>query len=450
MITAEFIRNINMGSLVNFGGSVSNVTIDSRKVTAGSMFVALPGENVDGHKFVKSATVGGAVLSIVSKNWAKQTDVSDLPLWIVESPEKALQQLASTWRDQFDIPVLAITGTNGKTTIRIMCESILKHKYDLHSTSGNLNNHLGLPLTLLKLNESHTFSLLELGTNHFGEIAFLCELCKPTAGLITNIGYGHTEFFGNLKGVARAKEELFQSLSSNGISFINLNDPYIRQMSPKTMQVTYGMDIKNGDYSGTITEYDKNACATLEINNEISIKLKVPGQAMAQNALAAVAIGRTFSVPAHNIAGALESFHAVNQRFTVQQTDYCRIINDVYNANPNSTNAAIDTFSTMKVPGRRLFVFGDMFELGDLSEQCHRDIGRKIAQSPIDILYTYGPLSTFTVDEARKAGMRYIEHYDNKIDLISALKHIVQKSDTILVKGSRGNQLEEIIEGIQT
>jgi UDP-N-acetylmuramoyl-tripeptide--D-alanyl-D-alanine ligase len=137
MITAEFIRNINMGSLVNFDGSISNVTIDSRKVTAGSMFVALPGENVDGHEFVKSVTAGSAVLSIVSKNWVKQTDVSDLPLWIVESPEKALQQLAATWRDQFDIPVLAITGTNGKTTIRIMCESILKHKYDLHSTSGN-------------------------------------------------------------------------------------------------------------------------------------------------------------------------------------------------------------------------------------------------------------------------------------------------------------------------
>ena len=450
MISAEFIRNINMGSLVNFDGSISNVTIDSRKITVGSMFVALPGENVDGHKFVKSASAGGAVLSIVSKNWAIQTDVSDLPLWIVESPEKALQQLAATWRDQFDIPVLAITGTNGKTTIRIMCESILKYKYDLHSTSGNLNNHLGLPLTLLKLNEYHTFSLLELGTNHFGEIAFLCELCKPTAGLITNIGYGHTEFFRDLKGVARAKEELFQSLRSNGISFINLNDPNIRQMSPKTMQVTYGMDIKNGDYSGTITEYDKNACATFKINSEISIKLKVPGQAMAQNALAAVAVGRTFSVPVHNIVEALESFNAVNQRFTVQQNDYCHIIDDVYNANPNSTNAAIDTFSTMKAPGRRLFVFGDMFELGDLSEQCHRDIGRKIAQSPINILYTYGPLSTFTVDEAQKAGMKYAEHYDNKIDLISALKRIVQKSDTILVKGSRGNQLEEIIEGIQT
>ncbi|HCK99167.1 MAG TPA: UDP-N-acetylmuramoyl-tripeptide--D-alanyl-D-alanine ligase, partial [Candidatus Marinimicrobia bacterium] len=232
MITANFIRNIKMGSLINFDSNITNVTIDSRKSTSGSMFVALPGENIDGHEFIKSALAKGAALCVVSKNWAQQTDISGLPLWIVESPEKALQQLASNWRNQFNIPILAITGTNGKTTTRAMCEILLGKKYILHCTTENLNNHLGLPLTLLKLTQEHTFSLLELGSNHFGEIAFLSKLCKPNAGLITNIGFGHTEFFRDLQGVAREKEALFQALPDNGISFINLNDPLIVKMNP--------------------------------------------------------------------------------------------------------------------------------------------------------------------------------------------------------------------------
>jgi len=206
----------------------------------------------------------------------------------VDSPEKALQELSKKWRGQFYIPILAITGTNGKTTTRAMCSAILQKKYTLHTTSGNLNNHLGLPLTLLKMRSNHTFSVLELGTNHFGEIAFLCDLCQPTAGLITNIGYGHTEFFGSIEGVAKAKQELFNSLSETGTSFINLNDELISQMNPQTRKIRFGINVEDADYTGKVTNYDPNGCATLVVNNELQIKLKVPGYAMAQNALAAM------------------------------------------------------------------------------------------------------------------------------------------------------------------
>ncbi len=449
MITANFIRNIKMGSLINFDSNITNVTIDSRKSTSGSMFVALPGENIDGHEFIKSALAKGAALCVVSKNWAQQTDISGLPLWIVESPEKALQQLASNWRNQFNIPILAITGTNGKTTTRAMCEILLGKKYILHCTTENLNNHLGLPLTLLKLTQEHTFSLLELGSNHFGEIAFLSKLCKPNAGLITNIGFGHTEFFRDLQGVAREKEALFQALPDNGISFINLNDPLIVKMNPHTKLVSYGMNTPGADFQGQITGFDENVNVTLKINNEIKIRLKVPGNSMAQNALAAVAVGKTFGIPWTDIKETLESFEAVQQRFTIKQTKIGQIINDAYNANPNSTKAAIGIFSKMKLPGRRVFVFGDMFELGDLAESCHREIGRSIAAASIDIFFAYGTLSQFAVEEARQAGLKQVNHFLNKEDLISALKSTLKVTDTILFKGSRGNQLEKVIEGIQ-
>ncbi|HCL00737.1 MAG TPA: hypothetical protein DHW42_11615, partial [Candidatus Marinimicrobia bacterium] len=253
----------------------------------------------------------------------------------------------------------------------------------------------------------------------------------------------------DLQGVAREKEALFQALPDNGISFINLNDPLIVKMNPHTKLVSYGMNTPGADFQGQITGFDENVNVTLKINNEIKIRLKVPGNSMAQNALAAVAVGKTFGIPWTDIKETLESFEAVQQRFTIKQTKIGQIINDAYNANPNSTKAAIGIFSKMKLPGRRVFVFGDMFELGDLAESCHREIGRSIAAASIDIFFAYGTLSQFAVEEARQAGLKQVNHFLNKEDLISALKSTLKVTDTILFKGSRGNQLEKVIEGIQ-
>jgi len=219
-------------------------------------------------------------------------------------------------------------------------------------------------------------------------------------------------------------------------------------MNLQTRQIRFGINVKNADYNGKISDYDSNGCATLIINNELRIKLKVPGYAMARNALAAVAIGKTYTVDAHDIVNALESFDSVSQRFNVSQTRRCWIINDAYNANPDSTKAAIDTFSRMAVPGRRLFVFGDMFELGELSQVCHEEIGQIISNAPIDLLFTYGPLTEITHKTVCIAGKTKSRHFYHKIDLIAALKDEIRPDDTLLVKGSRGNKLEEIIEGI--
>lgn len=448
MITAEIIRQTGYGELVNFDSAANDVVIDSRRVSGNSIFVALRGEQTDGHHFVRQALADGAVLCIVTKKWAEQNPDQRLPLWITDSPETALQKLAQTWRNRFQIPVLAITGTNGKTTTRAMCAAILTKKFNLHTTTGNLNNQLGLPLTLLRIKPGHSFSLLELGTNHFGEIALLCEIAKPNAGLITNIGFGHTEFFKSKAGVAKAKRELFDALDADGAAFINLNDEYIRKMNPKCRQITYGMQVEAAAYSGIIDAFDDNGCATLTVNRDIRIKLNTPGKAMAHNALAAVAVGLHFGVEPDDIITALETFQPLQQRFNLIRAAGCRIINDAYNANPDSTRSAIETFTAMRLPGRRILVFGDMFELGSLSEACHQEIGKLIAESPIDRVYLYGPLTEITQAAIQAAGGPETRHFHTKSDLLMALQNEVKSDDTVLVKGSRGNQLEEIIEGL--
>ena len=449
LIDANFIRNLKSGTLVNFDTHLAGICIDSRKVEKGTLFVALKGDNVDGHLFVKDALNKGAVLCLVSEKWAKENNINSNPFWIVKSPEKTLQLMAAEWRNQFNLPILAITGTNGKTTTRAMIEAILKTKFNLHSTTGNLNNQLGLPLTLLKLNKNHNFSLIEMGTNHFGEIKFLCELAKPSAGLITNIGYGHIEFFDTLDGVSKAKEELFLSLPRNGISFVNMDDLFIREMTTPDNKVSYGINSTKADVYGKIISYTDECYPLLEINNKLQIQLKIPGEVTALNALAAISVGLHYKIPDFIIKETLENFTAVKQRFVTSNIGTCKIIDDTYNANPDSTIAALNTLSLMKVQGRRIFVFGDMLELGKSAEEAHAKVGKSAAELRIDIFYAFGPLSMVSIKEAKYKGMKNAYHFTNKIKLIKALKNEINSTDTLLVKGSRGTHMEEIIKGIK-
>ncbi len=449
LIDANFIRNLNSGTFVNFDTHLTGICIDSRKVEKGNLFIALRGNNDDGHLFVKDAQKKGAALCLVSEKWAKENNINSNPFWIVKSPEKTLQLMAAEWRNQFNLPILAITGTNGKTTTRAMIEAILKTKFNLHSTTGNLNNQLGLPLTLLKLNKNHNFSLIEMGTNHFGEIKFLCELAKPSAGLITNIGYGHIEFFDTLDGVSKAKEELFLSLPRNGISFVNMDDLFIREMTTPVNKVSYGFNSTKADIFGKIISYTEECYPLLEISNKLQIQLKIPGKVTALNALAAISVGLHYRIPDFIIRETLESLTAVKQRFVISNIGICKIIDDTYNANPDSTIAALNTLSLMKVQGRRIFVFGDMLELGKSAEEVHAKVGKSAAELGIDIFYAFGPLSIVSIKEAKYKGMKNAFHFTDKTELINALKYEVNSSDTLLVKGSRGTHMEEIIKGIK-
>ncbi|MFA4838192.1 MAG: UDP-N-acetylmuramoyl-tripeptide--D-alanyl-D-alanine ligase [Candidatus Neomarinimicrobiota bacterium] len=447
-INAEFIRALKYGQVTSLNGRVSGAAIDSRKAGVGTLFFALKGEKADGHAFVRESIDKGAALCVVSTEWADQNPTENLPLWIVDSPETALHKLATAWRNRFDIPVLGITGTNGKTTTRSMCSEILKRKFAVHSTAGNFNNQLGLPLTLLELNDRFEFSILEMGTNHFGEIAALCKIACPTAGLITNIGHGHVEYFGDLAGVQKAKAELFQSLPKTGVAFINSDDTLIREIPCSASQFTYGFESGRTDIRGKILTYNFDGYPEIEVNERIKIQMYIPGNTAAINALAACAVGIYFGVPEEEIVNALENYQPVDQRFKIIRHGGFSIINDTYNANPDSTIAALKTLLLMKTNGRRIFVFGNMLELGEFTETGHSIVGKTAADLKIDKFYATGEFTQSAITAARNAGLSDVTYFDTKSELLSDLKKSVSANDIVLVKGSRGSRMEEIIKGL--
>ena len=444
-IDKKFIQNMDVGELVNFDSYVQGFSIDSRKIKENMGFVALPGQSTDGHNYLDEAYQKGASLLIVSEAWYQDNQVSALPLLITSDPEEALQKIAKAYRKYFNHPVLCITGSNGKTTTLEMIKNILGNKYNVHSTIGNYNNQLGVPISVLSHKDEHTFSVLELGTNHFGEIEFLSKIAQPTAGLITNIGAGHVEFLKNKEGVARAKSELFTSLPKEGIAFVNSDDRYIARMPKPENIVSFGYK-NNPDYKGKVININNKARYKIEINKEHIIQLPVAGESFAKNALAAFAVGAYYQVPPEKIISSLEGFDAVHSRLKIIRKEYT-IIDDSYNANPDSTKAAINTLEDMNAEGKKIFVFGDMLELGDKSEEYHREIGEYAASKNISLIFTYGELSIYCSEAARKQGCQ-TSHFSSKDKLIKDLEDNIEKKDIILIKGSRGNHMEEIVKEI--
>ncbi len=450
-IKKEILTALDYGILINIPTEFDTAAvIDSRKLEPGMIFFALQGEHTDGHHYVLTSQEKNPAFCVVEQGWYDQNyaSVKDLSLWVVENSEKALQLLGHKIRQLSNIPLFALTGTNGKTSTRSMITAVLNQKYNVISTQGNLNNHLGLPLSLLRITENHDFAVMEMGTNHFGEIKFLCDIAEPNYGLITNIGRGHTEFLESPAGVAKAKEELFTSIPKDGVIFINDDDNFIPYMKlPAKHVVKYGIDSIIPDYKGDIKSVDTLGRGTLTVNNKVTINLNIPGVYQAFNALAAVTVGHYFGVSYDQIKTALENFQGVSNRLGLKKTTYT-IIDDTYNANPESTIGAIRTLHKIETTYTKYFILGDMLELGDKEEEYHREIGREIAQSNINHFYTFGKLTIYAHDEARKSGMLDSIHFDSKEKMINKLNAKLNPHDILLVKGSRGAKMEEIIEGI--
>lgn len=441
-IDKEFIQKLEIGRLINFDSYVEGFEIDSRRVKSQMGFVALRGEQTDGHNYIREAYKKGASLIVVSEKWWQQKQVKDLPLLITADPEQALQKISKAYRNSFEHPVLCITGSNGKTTTLKMIKEVLSNRYNVNSTIGNFNNQIGVPLSILAHRDKHNFSVLELGTNHFGEIEFLACIAQPTAGLITNIGIGHVEFLKDRAGVAKAKSELFSSLPKDGIAFVNCDDKYIKKMEKPQHQISYCFN-NNADYEANVINIDKNANYTIEINATHQISLSIAGESFAKNALAAFAVGSFYKIPVDKIIKTLENFTASSSRLKVINKEY-KIFDDTYNANPDSTKSALNTISKIKNSGKKIFVFGDMLELGENSEKYHRKIGMYALKKGIDILFTYGDLSEVSTKTARKKGLK-ASHFKSKKELAEALKKIIEEEDIILIKGSRGNRMEDIV-----
>lgn len=429
---------------------VAGVSTDSRKVLAGEVYFALRGERHNGHDFVKEVIQKGALAVVAEKAWwtANREKFNGAPIFVVDDTLKALQELSNAFRKKFSLPVLGLTGTNGKTTTKEMIAGVLSGLGSVCKTEGNLNNHIGVPLTLFKLREDQRAAVVEMGTNHFGEIARLCEIAQPQCGLITNIGRGHLEFLKDLEGVARAKMELFHSLPSDGIAFVNVDDPMIAKHAPKLKKtITYGFK-DEARVTARRLDPDDLGFPRMQVGDEI-FTLNLFGDHNLKNALAAVAVGLEFGVSLAKMKSPLENVKVPGKRLEVIRHTNFLILNDSYNANPDSTLAALAIFRDMKITGKKIFVFGDMLELGESAAIEHRKIGESLNGFAVDLFFAFGQMAAETVRAAQKSGQLVVaRHFSDKGELLAELKKQIVAGDALLVKGSRGMKMEEVVESL--
>lgn len=430
--------------------SISGVSIDTRTLSPGNVYFAIRGERLDGHAYIAEAVQKKAAACIVDRRWwnEKTFDTKHSAFFIVNDTVTALQDMAHFYRNKFSVPVLGLTGTNGKTTTKEMMAAVLKNRGPVCKTEGNLNNHLGLPLTLFRLERSHTTAIIEMGTNHFGEIAKLSEIAQPQYGLITNIGHGHLEFLHDLDGVAKAKTELFDYLQPDGLAFVNLDDARLAKKARDIRKkVTYGFS-ENADVTATKQPPDDSGCAQMEVQGE-TVTLNVPGDHNLANALAAIAVGLEFGVEMSDIKKSLKRVELPAKRMEKTQINRVLILNDSYNANPESTLAALEILHSTPCEGKKIFIFGDMLELGASAEAEHAKIGRSLENYAVDVFFAYGPCAAAAVKAAgqRKGTMR-AQHFETKPELTEELKALVQEGDLLLFKGSRGMRMEEVLENL--
>jgi UDP-N-acetylmuramoyl-tripeptide--D-alanyl-D-alanine ligase len=434
------------------------IGIDSRTVRAQMVFVALHGENHDGHGFIDQVVAQGIRGIVVAQAarvplnhdaWREQ-GVTCLE---VEDTLSALGALAAYQRSRFAIPVVAITGSNGKTTTRRMTTRVMEQKYRVLATRGNLNNEIGLPLTLFNLSATHQVAVVELGMNHTGEINRLGAICRPNIGMVTNVGPAHLEFLGSMDAVAKAKEELLGHIEMQGHVVLNRDDPYVFAMASRARCETtfFGLHAEAHVRAEAIETRSRGTAFTLVLPAErVPVQLNVTGRYMVSNALAAAAVGHLAEIEGAQIKAALEAFHPVEGRLVpLELQNGVRLIDDTYNANPASMAAAFESFAELKGPGRGYLVLGDMLELGDQAAQLHQQVGELAAQSRPVGIYIFGQHAGSVMQGARSAGMsQKLLFSGSKREIVADLMRQLVAGDWVLVKGSRGSAMETVVEAI--
>lgn len=411
------------------------ITTDSRSVPEGSVFFALKGENFDGNKYASQALEKGAAIAVVDDEL-----LSDHPrTLLVDDSLKMLQQLAAFHRKQLKAKIIGVTGSNGKTTTKELTQAVLSSKYSCRATIGNLNNHIGVPLTLLSFADSIEFGIVEMGANHVGEIAALCQIADPDYGLITNVGKAHLEGFGGFEGVIRAKTELYKYLEkNNGTVFINSgNDILTKKSEAIKKKVGYG-DV-NDSISGEIVDQKPFLNLKCLVNSKpVFLETKLVGAYNLENILAAVSIGAFFKVDLPAIQHAIESYQPSNNRSQISKTDYNTLILDAYNANPSSMKAALMNFAAGDYPAKTV-ILGEMLELGNESSSEHQNLLNLVEKLKFEEVFIVG--ENFKALESSHIGL-----FDSTEDLMEYFLKNPIKRRTILIKGSRGNQLEKLVD----
>ncbi|MBW2518596.1 MAG: UDP-N-acetylmuramoyl-tripeptide--D-alanyl-D-alanine ligase [Deltaproteobacteria bacterium] len=436
-----------------------NIGIDSRDIRPQDVFVAIAGEVHDGHSFVKDVVAQGVSGLVVDRKKSADLPIADwqtrqIACVAVADTTRALGDLAAYHRSRTNVPLTAITGSNGKTTTRQMTAQVLAQKYKTLATIGNYNNQIGVPLTLLRLSAEYEQAVVELGTNSPGEIARLARICAPDIAVVTNVGPAHLEGLGSLDGVMREKEQLIKHLKAGGKAALNADDRRVYQMARRTDRqvLLFGLSEDAAIRATELDEKTGGISFRLHLPDEhLTVSLNVPGQFMVLNALAAAAVGHLLKLSAGEIKAGLESFEPVWGRMDIFETaSGIHIIDDTYNANPESMKAAVTTLRTLRRNSRSLFVAGDMLELGEQSEALHKQVGAWAAAANIDKLLLTGEFASAVAAGAMNAKMKPADIFSGTRDeIITTLKQSLKSGDWVLIKGSRGARMETIVKALK-
>jgi UDP-N-acetylmuramoyl-tripeptide--D-alanyl-D-alanine ligase len=423
----------------------TGASLDNRTLDAGQLFFAIVGEQTDGHRFVEGAFEAGASAAIVLKDRIAD-NTSSGPLIAVDAPDLALGDLARNYRKQFDIPVIGITGSNGKTTTKDMTAAVLGTRYTVLATQGNQNTRLGVPMTILQLDDDHEVAVIEMGISEHHGLTYLCEVADPNVGVITNIGPTHLEFLGSVEGVAVAKGELLDYLGESSMAILNFDDLLLPKERAKGRLLGFGIEMCS-QFRGEGFVLDREGCGHFSLQSQ-AFDLRIPGRHNVYNALAAAAVGVALDIPLSNAAQALNDFELTRWRSHVTEKDGIRVYNDAYNANPASMKAALLALKEVEVAGRRVAVLGDMLELGEKAKEAHFELGRHAQLSGINELVAVGEFAEDMAAGALEEGLNRtrVHAFPDREPVVALLKESLQEGDLVLVKGSRGVALEVVVE----
>lgn len=449
---ADLVRGTR-GALVGgrLGAVVSGVSIDSRTCRPGDAFFAIRGARQDGHAFIAHARARGAACAVASRLSPGLGADGEFAVVLVEDTTAALQRLGAFHRRRFAIPVVAVTGSNGKTTTKELIATVLSARRRVLKPAASFNNQWGVPLTLLELEPEHDAAVLELGMNAFGEIAHLAQLCQPTIGVVTTIAPAHLEGVGSIEGVQKAKGELVEAVPPEGLVILNADEPLVLALAARARGrvMTYGQaddaDVRLGDVG--LVEGGV-AFRLVAGNAAVPVRLPLAGRHNAWNAAAAAAVGLALGVPLDEAGAALALAAPVKGRLVWRDAGGVRILDDTYNANPASVRAALDALREGPGAGRRWVILGDMLELGDQTEPAHRDVGTWVAGLPVDGFAAVGPAMGAAADAARAAGCPEVARFATPVEAALHVAARVAKGDRVLVKGSRGMRMERAVEAL--
>lgn len=426
---------------------VTRLSTDSRTLQPGDLFVALRGDNFDGHKFVHQAEQRGAVAAVVEEMWSGQPS-PNFSLLRVAGPLVAYQQIAAQYRRSLGIKVIAITGSNGKTSTKDFTASVLARRFRVTKTEGNFNNHVGLPRTMLEASAQDEVGVWEIGMNHPGEIAPLAQLAQPDVAIITNVGIAHLEFMGSREAIAREKSDLAASLGPNGTLILNGEDEFAEAIAQRAVARVVLAGLERGDLQAREIVQTAGGAefSILEGAHHCHAVLPVPGLHMVQNALLAVAAGRVFGLSLEECAVGLAAAPLARARLQIKNIGGVQFIDDSYNANPDSTKAALRTLAELDTDGRRIAVLGQMSELGAESARGHEEVGRVAASLGIDQLIALGEDTAAIAAAARAAGLTNSKVVGSAEEAAELLCAATQAGDLVLVKGSRSARTEQVLE----